>query len=274
MSFETEIVATSCPADPEEWKQSFKIYSVGIDESLTVDLELLCSCSCEDNGKTNAAECKNHGTLLCGNCNCEQYYYGRSCECSKDNPDKHQHQCRSGNITKTDCSGRGSCVCGQCVCADRDNPEEIISGEFCQCDNYSCERENGLLCSGPDQDKCDCGACICEEGWSGPACQCTTSEETCKAPNALNGELCSGQGSCVCGRCECEINVGIRYSGKYCDKCPTCLGRCDELKDCVECQMYKKGNYSDPNLCSENCKKFKTIGVEALNCKWNFMILN
>ena len=268
VTFETEIIVTSCPVDPKEWKQSFNIYSVGINESLTVDLELFCSCPCEQKGKKNAPECRSHGTLQCGICDCNNLHYGRFCECSNDDPDNHKFQCRSDNITQVDCSGRGNCICGQCVCAERENPDEKISGEFCECDNFSCDRENGLLCSGADHGNCDCGSCNCQKEWFGPACQCPSSQDTCIAPNALNEEICSGHGSCVCGKCECEIKDDVRYSGKYCEKCPTCPGRCNELKDCVECQMYKKGLLKDADDCAKNCTLFVPVEVETVDCKY------
>ena len=50
VKFEAEVEVTSCPTDPEKWKQTFKIYPVGINESLIVDLEMLCSCPCERRG--------------------------------------------------------------------------------------------------------------------------------------------------------------------------------------------------------------------------------
>jgi len=48
-----------------------------------------------------------------------------------------------------------------------------IYGPFCECDNFSCERYNSEVCSG-DHGRCDCGKCICNPGWSGDACQCST----------------------------------------------------------------------------------------------------
>ena len=50
VKFEAEVEVTSCPSDPAKWKQTFKIYPVGINESLIVDLEMLCSCPCERRG--------------------------------------------------------------------------------------------------------------------------------------------------------------------------------------------------------------------------------
>lgn len=36
-------------------------------------------------------------------------------------------------------------------------------------------------------------------------------------------EICSGRGTCECGQCKCAEENGIRYSGKYCQKCPVSL---------------------------------------------------
>ena len=153
---------------------------------------------------------------------------------------------------------------GQCHCNLRENPEEIISGQFCECDNFSCDRHNSILCSGPDHGVCECGVCKCHDGWGGNACECSSSIDTCKAPN---GDICSGHGECRCGKCECEIKEDIRYTGRYCEKCPTCPGRCNELKDCVECQMYKKGLLKNPDDCAKNCTLFVPISVETVDCK-------
>ena len=34
------------------------------------------------------------------------------------------------------------------VCRKRDNTNEIYSGKFCECDNFNCDRSNGLICGG------------------------------------------------------------------------------------------------------------------------------
>lgn len=99
---------------------------------------------------------------------------------------------------------------------------QIIYGTYCECDNFSCERHEGLLCSGPDHGKCECGKCVCLEGWTGSNCACQESTDTCIPPGG--GPLCSGHGTCKCGACECEsTEEGGRYRGKYCDKCPVSI---------------------------------------------------
>lgn len=86
VSFQAEIVVTECPLHPKDWFQTFQIYPVGINESLTVDLEMLCSCPCENpNDPTyepHSPKCKGHGVYKCGICECDESHFGRNCECS------------------------------------------------------------------------------------------------------------------------------------------------------------------------------------------------
>lgn len=269
IEFQAEIVAVSCPEDPADWHQTLKIYPVGIDEALVIDLELLCSCPCENPSnkyyEPESKKCNGNGIYKCGICECAEGFYGRKCECNIQ--ELHLSSgigCRKDNTSLVDCNGRGNCVCGVCECNRRTNSEEIINGRYCECDNFSCERHNGLICSGPDQGTCQCGHCVCAPGWGGTACSCRTSTETCRAPG--DTALCSGHGKCECGECTCDTTEEGRYSGRFCDKCPTCPGRCQEFKDCVQCQQYKTGPLSEePGLCARNCSKiFTPISVEKV----------
>lgn len=174
--------------------------------------------------------------------------------------------CRPDNTTNIDCNGRGQCLCGQCDCDARPNPEEVISGKFCECDNFSCDRHNGLLCSGSDRGTCVCGECVCKPGWEGSSCDCHSSNDTCYAPGS--DVICSGHGTCECGACKCHITDEGRFSGKYCEKCPTCAPKCAELKDCVQCQMYEKGVFKNREDCLANCTAFVPISVKSVDCKF------
>ena len=58
-------------------------------------------------------------------------------------------------------------------------------------------RENSLECGGVGRGVCVCGQCACAAGWSGAACDCTDSTDTCASP--ATGDVCSGHGDCVCG---------------------------------------------------------------------------
>ncbi|KAG7207279.1 hypothetical protein KM043_008951 [Ampulex compressa] len=293
VEFIAEIEVTSCPANKSEWKQKFNIYPVGINETLTVNLEMLCDCECEHGGsmfEKNSPECNNVGTLKCGVCECSKEYFGKNCECSlhQDIPglDKHLQFCKPDNTSLVHCSGRGTCSCGQCICEDRANEHEVISGPYCECDNFSCDRHQGVLCSG--HGRCECGECVCDDGWSGASCNCRTSNRSCIAPGSINELLCSGRGDCVCGECICYEDKTTRYSGKFCNKCPTCPSRCEELKPCVQCKMYGTGNYTDKDECDRNCKHFHIVGVKSVmnegdddrvpcfgtdedDCKYNFV---
>lgn len=50
VEFTAEITLKECPKDRNKWKQMFTIYPVGVSESLTVELEMLCDCPCEHPG--------------------------------------------------------------------------------------------------------------------------------------------------------------------------------------------------------------------------------
>lgn len=86
-------------------------------------------------------------------------------------------------------------------------------GPLCECDNFTCKRHNGKVCSGDDHGVCDCGRCTCHSGWTGDACECAEDINGCIDNN---GVLCSNRGTCVCGSCVCNSS---RYSGDFCDDC-------------------------------------------------------
>ncbi|XP_023340039.1 integrin beta-PS [Eurytemora carolleeae] len=233
--FTAKIEVVKCPKDPREWTQTFQIYPVGINESVVVNLEMICQV-----GKK------------CGICECPDGYYGQSCECSAKDlqfAGDLEAGCRPDNTTSTVCNNRGDCICGKCECRERENPEERVDGKFCECDNFSCDRFNGELCSGPDHGECQCGKCKCNSEWDVPgytACECRASNETCITPYGEHiGKLCSGHGTCECGQCKCDEDANGQYSGRHCEDCPTCPGKCQELKGCVQCKQFQSGELHD-----------------------------
>jgi len=256
VTFSAKIEVVKCPKDPREWTQTFQIYPVGINESVIVNLEMLCQCKCEQPGNQGYEErsprCSHVGTYKCGICECPDGYYGQSCECSAKDlqfAGDLEAGCRPDNTTSTVCNNRGDCICGKCECRERDNPEEQVTGKYCECDNFSCDRHNGLLCSGPDHGECVCGKCKCNSEWDVPgytACECRASNETCITPYGEHiGKLCSGHGTCVCGECKCDEDANGQYSGQFCEDCPTCPGKCQELKACVQCKQFQSGELHD-----------------------------
>lgn len=152
------------------------------------------------------------------------------------------------------------CNCGRCECNPRANPEEQISGEFCECDNFNCPRHDRKICA--EHGECNCGKCICAPGWTGRACECPISTDSCLS---ANGKICNGKGECICGRCRCfDSPDGNRYSGAKCEICPTCPTKCVEYKNCVMCQQWQTGPLNE--TACDQCE-FKVIPVEELPSK-------
>ncbi|XP_072388353.1 integrin beta-PS-like [Diabrotica undecimpunctata] len=271
VTFKINIEVLQCPKNRADHFQTIQIYPVGMHESLKIDLEMICECDCEKPGnryyKENAPACSRMGTYKCGICECSPGTFGKQCECIFDS--------LSTNITVNDCtppdvpsallcSGRGQCVCNKCMCELRQNENERVYGEYCECDNFSCERHDGKPCGGVDHGRCNCGVCQCHDNWTGPNCACAKSNATCYAPGVTDGKICSGHGKCECGVCHCDVSDEGQYSGKFCDRCPTCPNRCTEFKDCVQCQQYNTGPLKEPEDCSAQCSKFTPVPADVI----------
>lgn len=116
-----------------------KTFQVGINESLTVNLEMLCDCECERSDSTdkgfqpNSDICVNHGDLTCGICSCNEGYFGKNCECNANAVQANTNVlgCRPDNTTTVDCSGRGNCICNVCDCHDREDTNEVRKFKSC-----------------------------------------------------------------------------------------------------------------------------------------------
>lgn len=86
------------------------------------------------------------GTYNCGTCHCEPGYLGARCECQEGEASSiYLNACREAE-GKQVCSGRGECSCNQCLCYESEFGK--IYGRFCECDDFSCARHKGILCSG------------------------------------------------------------------------------------------------------------------------------
>ncbi|XP_016773439.2 integrin beta-PS [Apis mellifera] len=258
VEFEVTLQAIECPKDSNEWQTSMHIKPRGINESLTINLSIACDCPCERPGHpgyTPASEnCRGNGTLVCGICSCDDGFYGKQCECEGNDARAESaaamSDCRADNETTEICSDHGVCKCGVCECVKRPNPQEVFYGKYCECDNFSCKRKEGLVCGG--RGKCECGTCNCFPGWGGEMCDCKETNSTCISSNSETMEICSGRGDCICGSCYCHEKDNIRYSGRYCEECPVCPDqRCEQLKNCVECVVHKSGPLARSEKCDE-----------------------
>ncbi|PNJ05809.1 ITGB5 isoform 5, partial [Pongo abelii] len=173
-SFEVSVEARSCPSRHTE--HVFSLRPVGFRDSLEVGVTYNCTCGCSVGLEPNSARCSGSGTYVCGLCECNPGYLGTRCECQDgENQSVYQNLCREAE-GKPLCSGRGDCSCNQCSCFESEFGK--IYGPFCECDNFSCARNKGVLCSGHGE--CHCGECKCHAGYIGDNCNCSTDISTCR----------------------------------------------------------------------------------------------
>lgn len=251
VKFDISITANKCPKKGQS--ETLTIRPLGVSEAVEVVLHFICECECHKTGIPNSPECNSgNGTFECGACRCNEGRIGRLCECSTDevNSEDMDASCRRDNSSEI-CSNNGDCSCGECVCKKRENPNEIYSGKYCECDNFNCDRSNGLICGG--NGICKCRVCECFANFTGSACDCSLNSATCMAEN---GQICNGRGTCECGRCKC---TDPKFQGPTCESCPTCPTVCTEHKECIQCKAFQKGEKKD--TCDE-CKDFKLIKVD------------
>ncbi|CAI5673896.1 integrin beta-1a isoform X1 [Oreochromis niloticus] len=255
VNFNITVTSKGCPNDGKS--ETIKIKPLGFTEEVEIILNFICDCQCQNNDVVKKSEkCSLNGTFECGACRCFEGRVGRNCECSSNDmaTDDMDQTCRKDNSTDI-CSNNGECVCGTCECKKRPNPEERYSGQFCECDNFNCDRSGNKLCGG--NGRCVCRECICDPMWSGRACDCSLDNSTCLATNK---QICNGRGRCECGVCKC---TDPKFQGPTCETCPTCPGVCAEHKLCVQCRAFGTGEKM--KTCKEECSYFNLITVKDRN---------
>uniref|UniRef100_A0A668AVR1 Integrin beta n=1 Tax=Myripristis murdjan TaxID=586833 RepID=A0A668AVR1_9TELE len=252
VTFSISVTAKGCPKQGKS--ETIKIKPLGFTEEVEITLHFICECECHKDGVKNSNLCHfGNGTYECGACKCNEGRVGRQCECSSNEvaTEDMDRTCRKDNGTDI-CSNNGDCVCGTCECKKRDNPEERYSGQYCECDNFNCDRSGNKLCGG--HGRCECRVCICDPMWTGSACDCSLDTSTCLASNK---QICNGRGKCECGTCKC---TDAKFQGPTCETCPTCPGVCAEHKECVQCRAFGTGEKKD--VCEQKCNDFKLIKVK------------
>ncbi|CAM9288231.1 integrin beta-1-like isoform X2 [Lampetra fluviatilis] len=250
VTFSISVTATRCPNEGEDARLTIR--PLGFNEKVEVTLQFVCECACHSLGTADSPECsQGNGRLECGACRCNEGRIGRLCECSKDevNSEDIQATCKRDNSSSVVCSGRGDCVCGECVCHKRDNANEHVFGNLCECDDFSCDRAAGKICGG--NGICDCGHCVCFPNFTGNACDCALGTHGCEG---RGGQICNGRGVCECGKCRCSEP---RYQGATCELCPTCPEACEEHKDCVQCAAFANGPRKE--TCEECGLKVRVV---------------
>ena len=136
-----------------------------------------------------------------------------------------------------------------------------MSGKYCECDNFSCDRYDGKVCSGPDHGVCVCGTCQCKDDWTGSDCSCRKSNIDCVDPKT--GKVCNDRGNCVCGMCECVAKDDEQYTGQYCEECPTCKSQCETYKECVQCQIFQTGPLDEEQCSRCNIRTIETAEIDV-----------
>ena len=92
--------------------------------------------------------------------------------------------------------------------------EKLLKRNFCTSINNIINKMQNLYL---------CGACVlfCR---SGEYCQCDSEQfsdigvEKCRSANETGARICSGNGECDCGVCQCNLVPGTaeKYYGQYC----------------------------------------------------------
>nr|AXE40322.1 integrin beta 1 [Gobiocypris rarus] len=146
---------------------------------------------------------------------------------------------------------------------------EIVLNFICECECHKDGIPNSPACHFGNG-KLECGICRCNEGRLGRLCECSQNEvktddldANCRIGNGT--EVCSNNGECLCGTCECKKrdNPEERYSGKFCecdnfscDRSNNKLcgghGRC-ECKKCI-CDVNYTGSACDCSLDTSICQ--------------------
>ncbi|XP_071477554.1 integrin beta-3-like isoform X1 [Diadema antillarum] len=269
VSFSIDVTAESCVPGGST---SFTVSPVGFSEAMTVNVEIDCDCDCELEGVLNSPRCNGNGTFACGQCACNPGRYGDFCQCSGETAtvgdDRAACMAPTSNLI---CSGRGECVCGECVCDKQSDPTHVVSGRYCQCDNFNCPLYDGQLCGGPARGRCECdmatqqSKCVCTSSYTGDSCNCLRSQEPCRAPNGL---ICNAHGTCDCGSCRCEADSP--FKGATCFDCATCSGQCEVYQECVQCKAFNTGPLTEQqcSMCVAEViivKSFPDVSYEY-NC--------
>ncbi|KAM3962805.1 LOW QUALITY PROTEIN: integrin beta pat-3-like [Aphomia sociella] len=237
----------------------------GINERLTLDIEIIKQCNCESKHEANSLECNKGGTLECGICKCNSNRYGNKCACTKNenNIANDTSTCiANGDPSGEICSGRGSCICGTCHCSTFGNNGAKYNGTYCECDNDSCLRTKNGICNG--HGACDCGRCICTPEWTGSSCACHNTNVSC----VKDGKICNNQAECVCNKCECKKPPywdARKENNEFCEilPCTDCPTQCNLLEDCVLCLHQHLDNLTVDSC--HVCDPFKNYFVEKLS---------
>ncbi|KAK2859721.1 hypothetical protein Q5P01_004341 [Channa striata] len=188
----------------------------GYSEEVEVLLSPICKCSCQKDAVPHSPVCSHgNGTLECGACRCEKGRVGTFCECD---------QAESGEV-------------------EQQKAGHFYYGQLCECSDFGCDQYGGLQCAG--HGRCVCGECSCLPAFTGRACECPLSLESCLSQDS---QICAGRGDCHCGTCVCHDS---HFQGPNCELCPSCPSVCTVHRECILCRAFNLA--LNPNECETRC---------------------
>lgn len=96
---------------------------------------------------------------------------------------------------------------------------------------------------------------MCHAGYVGDNCNCSIETTGCVSED---GRMCSGRGSCVCGRCQCTEPGAF---GDLCEKCPTCGDACATKRYAIELVFSHlfKLIILDTLFCAQHLERFDSL---------------
>ncbi|KAL4655511.1 integrin beta-7 isoform X3 [Arapaima gigas] len=253
VSFIVSVTASTCLPKTK----TFFIKVPGIRDELKVTVQTLCDCKC-GNPEKESTHCNQNGTLesnrlivCCLLCSCNKGYLGQKCECKHEEAENMTIMCRQDESAQL-CSGQGTCECGQCRCRGHHQ------GQFCECNDLSCERHNNRICN--EQGTCRCGTCKCNANYTGSACECSKQTDNCENKHNV---VCTNHGYCECNKCNC-------HAGFIGDVCKELVTPCKTYQECVTCTVATESMESLKKNCSKVCGSVKLVrvpGPKQFNCQ-------
>lgn len=186
-------------------------------------------------------DCSARGLCVSGTCHCETGRSGPDCSMAVKATDRYQaapHGCPSG------CSGHGVCATGitsatgdlqgECLCDVGYSGLDCAAPAVCPGKFQPAEGGQGF-CSG--HGVCSQGSCSCFPGFTGPACQLTSSPLVRGGCAVAN---CSGNGVCSMGKCFCTPG----FTGPACATATSCPSNCSHHGLCSRGKCFCKPGYS------------------------------
>ncbi|XP_062513537.1 integrin beta-1-A-like isoform X2 [Corticium candelabrum] len=136
-----------------------------------------------------AQQCYGHGECVCGLCLCQENFIGPYCQCNRLSCDR--------GFNGLICSNQGQCNCkaieGSPHCDCSCTCQAGFTGPDCDCttSTYECKakQSDAFVCSKHGQ--CECGKCVCDEGYIGLLCDTALSN-----PNTID-DICAAHEDCA-----------------------------------------------------------------------------